>query len=432
MNVLAMIGVGLVALLLLVFALIGFLYLTRGTPVHQVVAWGDPDGPPAVCEEGFRPMIELLTRTTLHQGHTAAVSINGDQTYDRLWEDMESARESLTLQMYYFQPGRMADRFKEIVSARARAGVRVLFLHDAFGSSKLPQQYIDELEEAGVRCAAFRPVKWYELHKAQHRSHIRIVVVDGRVAWTGGFGIDDKWFGDGRHQDQWRDSNVRFEGPSVRQHQATFAAGWAEATGELLTGDLFFPPDAAEPKGHMLAGLLHATPTIGSTNAERFLALSIAAAERTLYVTNSYFVPDDAFCDLLGQAAERGVDVRILTTSRNTDVRTTWYAGRARYEKLLSRGVKIWEYRPTMMHAKTLVVDGAWSAVGTLNFDNRSLAFNDETVLLVLDEGLGADMEQMFREDLAYADEILLDEVRRRPGRERVIETLATSLSRLL
>ena len=283
-----------------------------------------------------------------------------------------------------------------------------------------------------MRCAAFRPVKWYELHKAQHRSHIRIVVVDGRVAWTGGFGIDDKWFGDGRHEDQWRDSNARFEGPSVLQHQATFAAGWAEATGELLTGDLFFPPDASAPKGHMLAGLLHATPTIGSTNAERFLALSIAAAERTLYVTNSYFVPDDAFCDLLGQAAERGVDVRILTTGRNTDVRTTWWAGRARYEKLLERGVKIWEYRPTMMHAKTLVVDGAWSAVGTLNFDNRSLAFNDETVFCVLDEGLGADMEQMFREDLAFADEILLDDFRRRPARERVLETLATSVSRLL
>ena len=432
MNTFAIVGLSALGLIVLVFALIGVLYLTRGTPIERVVAWGDPDGPPAVSEAQFCPMMALHAKAPLLPGHSITIAINGDQTYDRLWADLRSARVSITLQMYYFLPGRMANELKAILLERARAGVRVLLLHDAFGSQELPEEYVDEMVAGGVAVAAFRPVRWYQLHKTQHRSHIRVVVVDGRLAWTGGFGIDDKWYGDGRHENQWRDTNVRFEGPCVVQHQATFAAGWAEATGELLTGELFFPGEATEPKGTVVAGCMHAAPTIGSTAAERYLALSIAAAERTLYITNSYFVPDDSFCDLLGQAAERGVDVRILTAGRETDVKTTWRAGRARYEALLARGVKIYEYRPTMVHAKTLVADGTWVAIGTLNFDNRSLAFNDESVLLAYDDAIGGDMEQIFREDLPFSDEILLEEFRRRGTRERVLEQMATSISRIL
>ena len=153
-------ALALVGLVVLVFALIGFLYLTRGTPVHHVTSWGDPDGSPKVCDERFRPTMELLTRTTLLPGHSISVSINGDQTYDRLWADLRSAEKSLTLQMYYFQPGKMAEQFKEIITERARAGVQVLLLHDAFGSQKLKQDDIDSLCDAGVRVSAFRPVKW--------------------------------------------------------------------------------------------------------------------------------------------------------------------------------------------------------------------------------------------------------------------------------
>ena len=333
--------------------------------------------------------------------------------------------------MYYYQPGKMADTIHGILVSRSRAGARVLLLCDAFGSSKLPKEYMEGLKAAGVTIATFRPVKWYELHKAQNRSHIRVVIADGEVAWTGGFGIDDKWYGDGRQKDQWRDSNVRFEGPAVAQLQATFAAGWAEASGDLLTGETFFPPPRPAG-GSVCAGLMHAAPTIGSTAAERFLALSISGAARSLFVTNSYFVPDDDFCRLLCEAAERGVDVRVLTTGRETDVKTTWHAGRARYEQLLQRGVRIFEYRPTMMHAKTIVVDDVWGGVGTLNFDNRSLAFNDETVLMIDDADMGGRLRRIFEEDLAFSDEIQLESFRRRSLRERMMERVATSMSRLL
>lgn len=420
------------ALIVLVLALIGFLYLTRGTPVHSVRAPGDAEGPPAVDDPLFCDTIALLTKTPLTPGHRVEVMRCGNETYPRLWADLRSATRSITLQMYYCQPGRMADEFRDILLDRARAGVRVLFLRDAFGAGPLPEEYIEALKDGGVQVAEFRPTRWYELHKVQHRSHIRVVVVDGTVGWTGGFGLDDKWFGDGRHKDQWRDTNVRFEGPAVQQLQATFAAGWAEATGTLLTGDIFFPPEGLEPAGGVYAGLLHAAPTIGSTSAERFMALSIASAKQKLYVTNSYFVPNDDFCDLLTQAAKRGADVRVLTCNREGDVKTTYYAGRTRYEGLLRGGVRIFEYQPAMMHAKSIVVDGRWAAAGTMNFDNRSFAFNDESMLMALDAELGGVFERTFLEDLDYAEEIRLETFRKRGIVDRVKERAATMVSRLL
>ena len=429
---LKIIGLVIVALILVIFAAIGILYTTRGSPVKSVRTLGDPTGVPGIRDALFRRTAELLTSMELMQGNAIEVTINGDQTYPKLWADLRSARRSITLQMYYCQPGQMADTLKEILLDRAKAGVKILFLHDAFGSQELPKEYFDSLEAGGVRTALFRPVHWWSLHKAQSRSHIRVVVVDGALGWTGGFGIDDKWYGDGRKKDQWRDSNVRFVGPAVTQLQATFVAGWAEATGELLTGDVFFPPEGFKSEGTQFAALLHTAPTIGSTAAERFLALSIAAARQTLYITNSYFVPDDDFRRLLRDAAKRGVDVRILTTSDETDVRWTWLAGRAHYEELLAAGVRIYEYQPTMMHAKTIVADGLWSSVGTMNFDNRSLVFNDESNLVALDEKMGAELEQIFHEDLTFSTEMKLETFRRRPWHEKLMERGAMSISRLL
>jgi cardiolipin synthase A/B len=309
----------------------------------------------------------------------------------------------------------------------------VLLILDAFGSQKLVGDWTDELKRAGVEVGVLRRLKWYTIHSASDRSHVRVVVVDGRIGYTGGFGLADYWLGDGRHDEQWRESNVRFEGPAVAQLQAAFANAWAESTGELLTGDLFFPRvmfRAAPGGAH--AGLLFTAPTTGSTPAERFLALSIAAARKTLYITNSYFVPDDDFRKLLVAAARRGVDVRILTVSSKTDVKTTWYAGRYRYEELLRAGIKIYEYQPTMIHSKTIVVDGMWGTIGSMNFDNRSLAFNNESNLVMLDAALGAEMNATFLEDLRYSKEIQLATFRQRSVWRKMIEAGAASLQRLL
>jgi cardiolipin synthase A/B len=195
---------------------------------------------------------------------------------------------------------------------------------------------------------------------------------------------------------------------------------------------MFFPPISFEREGSVTAGLMYTLPTIGSTANERFHALSIVGARKTLYITNSYFVPSEDFIRLLIHAVQRGVDVRVLTESSNTDVKTTWYAGRALYEKLLEGGVRIYEYKPAMMHAKSMVVDGVWSDIGSSNFDNRSLSFNNESELLVLDAEIGEQMNQIFMDDLKYSEEMILETFRKRPWTGKLLEFAAEKLRRVL
>jgi len=423
-------SVVLVVLVVLAFALIGVLTVTRGSPVQGVLAVGD-DRLPGVRDSLFVQTLELFAGVHVEPGTKVEVLANG-ATYPRLWADIKSARQTLTVQMYFSKPGVVADSMAMFLIDRARAKVRVLVLLDAFGSQGLRGEWADNLKQAGVDVAWLRPLHWYSLHKAAQRSHVRVVVVDGRVGYTGGFGLADYWLGNGHEEDQWRESNARFEGPSVAQLQATFASGWAEATGELLTGDVFFPPRSFAEVGTVAAGVLHSVPTIGSTPAERFLALSITGARRTLYISNSYFVPDDDFREMLVKAAKRGVDVRVLTAGDKSDVKSTLYAGRARYPELLKGGVRIYEYQPTMMHAKTFVADGVWSTVGSLNFDNRSLVFNNESNLVALNDQIGATLDSLFMADLRYAKEIKLAEFERRSWSEKLLEWGASTLQRVL
>ncbi len=485
-----------IGVLLAALALIGILTVTKGTPVNSVRTL-DGDALPPVTDPLFARTMELYTGTRLTPQNRVELLLNGDGTYPPLWADLRSAEQTITAQLYYSQPGSVADTMATILTERSRAGVRVLLLLDAFGSGPLESEWIDTLEAAGVGVAWLRPLDWYLLDKASKRSHVRSVVVDGRVGYTGGFGLADYWLGGGRASGEWRETNVRFWGPAVGQLQAAFAAGWAEATSELITGAAFFPPcsyavvctdgseamlvtDIAEPEDLARyredrrqradgagaapvqesaadsashdrardsrmppsvatpaefvreAGLLHAVPTFGSTTAERFMALSISAARRTLYITNSYFVPDDDFRGMLTRAAARGVDVRILTAGDSIDISTTLHAGRARYEELLSGGVRIYEYQPTMMHAKTFVVDGVWSTVGSMNFDNRSLSLNNESNLVVSDAAFGAQLDSVFVADLEYAREITLAAHRQRPWKNRFYEWSANLISRLL
>jgi cardiolipin synthase len=430
MRVLKRLGLVIGVLVVLAFALIGALSVTRGSPVRRVLSMNQ-EKLPSVRDSLFSRTLELFAGMQIEPGNRLEVLANG-ATYPRLWQDLRSAQQTITVQMYFSKPGAVADSMASILAEKARAKVRVLLLLDAFGSQGLRGAWEDNLKRAGVEVAWLRPLHWYTLHKAAQRSHVRVVVVDGRVGYTGGFGLADYWLGDGRSEDEWRESNARFEGPSVAQLQATFSSGWAEATGELITGDLFFPPAAFATVGTIEAGVLHSVPTIGSTPAERFLALSITGARRTLYISNSYFVPDDDFRDLLIRAAKRGVDVRVLTAGDKSDVKTTVYAGRARYPELLKGGVRVYEYVPTMMHAKTFVVDGVWSTVGSLNFDNRSLVFNNESNIVALDDSVGATLDSLFLEDLRYSKEIKLAEFEQRSVLEKMLEWGANTLQRLL
>ena len=429
---------GVLIALLAVFAVAGALHVLRGTPVERVLAPGDPSGPPGAADPRFARTAELLTGVRLEPGNRVDLLENGDETYPALWRDVAAAERSVTVQMYYAKPGRVADALAERLAERARAGVPVLLLLDAFGAAPLKRAYFDQLRAAGVRVAKLRPLRPGSLHLITNRSHVRAVVVDGRVGYTGGFGLADYWLGDGRHPGQWRETNVRVEGPAALQLQAAFAAAWAEATGALLTGATYFPavddaPADVVPNGRgVRASVLYTTPAAGSTTAERFMALSVAGARERLYVTNSYFTPDDDLRRLLLQAVARGADVRVITAGPASDVKTTLYAGRSRYRQLLEGGVRVYEYQPVMMHAKTLVADGCWCAVGAMNFDNRSLAHNEEATLVAHDGALGRAMEAMFRRDLAYCEEVTPEAWRRRGLATRVLEQAARPLARLL
>ena len=420
------------------FALVGLPHVFRNPLVRNVISREAGGAPPDVASAHFASALALLTGTPPSAGNTVEILANGDATFPRLWHDIRLARRSVTVQMYYAGAGAVADSVTRILATRARAGVEVYFLYDAFGAQDLPRRNLDTLRAAGVRVAKFRPVRWYALDRASHRSHVRGIIVDGAVAYTGGFGFDDKWLGAGRQPGQWRETNARFAGPAVAQLQSAFIAKWAEAVGELLTGERFLPfddapvPPANDPSRVSAAALVYSPPLTGSTTAERLLAISIASARRRLYIANAYFIPRADFVQLLVAAARRGVDVRILTNSAKTDVKSTWLAGRSRYETLLAAGVRIYEYPPTTIHAKTFVVDGAWSAVTTMNFDNRSLAFNNEVALVALDTAVGATMEALFLDDLRVADEIRLDVFRRRPRTQRLLERAASVIADLL
>jgi cardiolipin synthase len=419
-------------LIAVILALIGVLSLTRDTPVKSVIAEGDRDGPPSVSDPLFANTIELFTKTHIDPGNKVDILLNGDGSYPPLWKDIASAQRTITVQLYFCQPGAVADTMAKYLSERARAKVRVLLLIDAFGGGPLKPEWVDSLKAAGVEFAWLRPLRWYTLHKAAHRSHVRAIVIDGRIGYTGGFGLADYWLGNGHQEGQWRETNARFEGPTVGALQAAFASGWGEATGELITGDMFFPKGSFSTEGNVHAGLMHSIPSIGSTPAERFFVLSIAGARKTLYISNSYFVPGENLMQLLLTAARRGVDVRVLAPSEKTDVKTTWYAGRTYYEKLLEGGVRIYEYLPTMMHSKTIVVDGIWSYIGSMNFDNRSIVFNDESNLVVLDQGVGAQMDSIFLDDLKWSKELKLETFRQRPLKGKILEWGAQKLRRIL
>lgn len=415
--------------LVLLFAVVGILHTFRGTPIARVHVSGGAPTRVEVADSGFQATVEALTSVRLTEGNRVEILLN-EEVLRRLFADLRSARSTIAFRNYYALPGQVADSLAAVLQERARAGVQVLFLYDAFGSEFSPG-YLERLDSAGVVVRGFRPLRWFTLSRAQNRSHVRAIVIDGVIGYTGGFGVADVWLGDGVKEGSWRETSVRFTGPAVRQLQSIFSIGWAEATGTLLVGSRYFPP-LAQPAGETAAGVLYAVPTQGSTQAERFNVLSILGASRTLYITNSYFVPDDDQRRLLIDAARRGVDVRILTAGRHTDVPLVRLAGRAHWAELLRAGVRIYEYEPSMIHAKTLVADGRWVSVGTMNFDNRSAALNEESNLLVLDPGHGAEMEGIFLRDLRLAREIQLDPFLRRPWSQKLRERGAALLARLL
>jgi cardiolipin synthase A/B len=370
---------------------------------------------------------EALTGAPISEGNHAELFINGDQIFPAIIETIRSAQHTVNLETYVYWRGDITSDVAGAVCERAKAGVRCNVILDALGSALMDRTQIREMEEAGVNVVRFRPVKPYTLRRLANRSHRRVLVVDGKVGMTGGVGIAEEWTGDAEDPDHWRDTHVRVRGPIVRGLQGAFAEHWLEATGEVLGGEKYLPhlddvdrDEEGRSSGRMQ--VVRSKSNVGDTNVEALYYLAIASASRSLDLTAAYFVPRPAFTDALAKAAKRGVDVRILVPGPHIDKGFVRVAGRDAYSELLDAGARIFEFQPTMLHAKSLVVDGAWSSVGTVNFDNRSFQLHDEITLCVWDSEFAGELTKAFERDLSRSDEIEPGRWAKRGARRRAAE----------
>lgn len=381
-----------------------------------------------VDSEEFLRAAEALTGAPISHGNDAELLINGDSIFPAFLETIAAAKRTLNVQTYVYWRGEIAADVAGAICERAAEGVRCNVILDALGSAQMERSQVRDMRAAGAKVVIFRPPKPYAIKRIANRTHRRLLIADGKVGMTGGVGIASEWMGDADGPGHWRDTHVRVRGPVVRGMQGAFAENWLEGTGEVLAGDDYLPElEPVEDGGPMQ--LVRSSAAVGDTNAEALYYLAIASARRTIELTSAYFVPRPAFTEALCLAAERGVHVRILVPGPHIDKGFVRVAGRAAYSQLLDAGVRLFEYQPTMLHAKTLCVDGAWSSVGTINFDNRSFQLHDEVTLCVWDERFAGELGATFARDLERADEIEVDRWDRRPIGQRASE-LATTVFR--
>jgi cardiolipin synthase A/B len=384
-----------------------------------------------VDSEAFLYAAEALTGAPISHGNKAELLINGDKIFPAFLEAIESAERTLNLQTYVYWRGDIAEEIAHAVCRKAQAGVQCNVILDALGAAKMDRSLIGAMEEAGVRVIKFRPPKPYAVRRVANRTHRRLLIADGTVGMTGGVGIAAEWTGDAEDPDHWRDTHVRVRGPVVRGLQGAFAENWLEGTGEVLAGEGYLPK--LEPiDGGSAMQLVRSSAKVGDTNVEALYYLAIASARETMELTAAYFVPRPAFTEALAEAAERGVRVRVLVPGPHTDKELVRVAGRAAYGRLLEAGVEIFEFEPTMLHAKTLVVDGAWASVGTVNFDNRSFQLHDEVTLCIWDSEFAGRLGEEFERDLTRAEKIDPERWRGRGVHHRVRESATKLLRREL
>ena len=352
-------------------------------------------------------------------GNSATVLENGDGVFGAILEDIRQARKSINIEVYIFKPDKAGRMFTDALIEAARRGVTVRLLADAQGSKLGPMR--DELTEAGVHCRSYRPASEYAIYG--RRTHRKIVVVDGTIAYTGGFCIDERWLGDARDKSEWHDSAARVTGPVVAQMQAIFSEDWTFTTGEILAGDAFYPK--LEATGTMQAQAIKSSKGDASSLPKMLYFMAIQAATKSIHIQNAYFLPDEQIRTALVAAAGRGVDVRVLVPGPQNDVPLVRLASQHNYGELLSAGIRIFEYQPTMLHDKNLVVDGVFSTIGSINVDVRSMSKNAEVSLSFYDREFAGLMEAMFARNLAGCREITYAHWKKRGSTKRFAEMMS-------
>jgi cardiolipin synthase len=376
-----------------------------------------------VESEGFRNSLVGLTGSPFFDGNRVAILNNGDEFYPAMLAAIRQARRSITIEAYIYWDGEIGRVFAEALAERARAGVPVKILLDAVGSSTIGTAILSILEAGGCQVAWFNELRWYSIDRANRRTHRKSLIIDGRIGFTGGAGIADTWTGNAQDPDHWRDMQISIEGPAVIPLQTGFAQNWQATTGELVIGPAFFPDPT--PAGNEPVQTIMSSPTTGTSGARTLYYLAIVCARRSILIANPYFVPDVKAIDLLVDAERHGVDVRVMVASSRSDNWLAQHNSVRLLGPLLKAGVRVHEYMPTMLHHKTMVIDGRWATIGTTNFDDRSFLFNDETNVSLIDRASVQQLERAFLADLANCRPITYQAWRRRGLLARVQEVFA-------
>lgn len=368
----------------------------------------------------FRREMAVLLGPGMVPGNRVTGLQNGDAIFPAMLAAIHSAQKTITFETYIYWSGQIGQEFADALAERARAGVKVKVMVDWMGSLKMDRSLIDQIRNAGAEVHQYRPLKWYNLGRLNNRTHRKLLVIDGRVGFTGGVGVADQWNGHAQDSAHWRDMHFMIEGPVVAQVQAAFNDNWIKTTGEVLNGEDYFPQ--ITPVGAMDAHMFVASPSGGSESMHLMYLMAIAAAEQSLDLQAAYFVPDDLIIKALITARQRGVRVRVTVPGKHIDSETVRLASKAHWGELLLAGVEIYEYQPTMMHNKLLIVDGIMSSVGSTNFDVRSFRLNDEASLNVYDAAFAARMTEVFEADLKPTIRYTHAMWEQRPLKERLIE----------
>ena len=376
------------------------------------------------------PSIVGATHGTLVQGNKVEVLQNGDGFFPPLLAAIAAAKQTINLESYVWWKGKICAQVAEALAKKAEEGVEVRVLLDASGSSRMEDEPLERMKKAGVKVSKYRPARFSNLARANSRDHRKIMVVDGRVGFVFGHGIADEWVGTAQDREHWRDTGARLEGPLVGALQSAFTENWVDETGEVLVGDRFFPKlrEAGPTAAHIAYHFQH-----GSVSAVDLLyRLAFVSARQELWIQNPYLAPDPEVLELIAEAAERGVDVRVMLPGDATDAQIVRHAGHHWFEPLLRRGVRLFEYQPTLNHQKVMVVDRLWSHLGSTNLDNRSFESNDEISLGVVDGAIAEQLRDAFLRDQEKCLEITLQDWERRPWTHRLRDSVSWRLNELL
>jgi cardiolipin synthase len=357
--------------------------------------------------DDFLHVIQSTCQAAIHHGNKVDVFTNGAQFYPAMCDAIRAAESSVNLEAYIFQPGEAADLLIDAMAERARAGVEVRIVLDAIGSSGMRGAPVRRLREAGCQLMFYQRLTWHRLHRINNRTHRELLVVDGRVAFTGGAGVADWWLKPQGRTPSWRDTMARVEGPIVAALQGVFAENWLECCGEILTSPRHWP--ALTKRGPTEAMLVKSSPADRATSSRVVFQMLIEGAVSTIDIHTPYLLPDRAMRRGLVRAAQRGVLVRIIVPGRHSDQRLVRLASRRMYRELLAGGVRIFEYRPSMTHVKSLLVDGGWAVIGTTNVDNRSFEHNDEVNLAFREAAVTERLRCDFEADVAASEEVTLE-----------------------